>query len=177
MIHENGGTEGLMEFVSVALTAIHLLAVIAWLGGMIFHIVVLDPVFRKNEVSFQSAYLLALMEGRFRKLVGSAIALLLASGAAKAYLLLGTIDALLHTAAGRYVLLKLGLTAAMLVIFAVCPRTKSCSPIPGVCDVAGEGILSGGMEGTIRERSRVILPKVALGLGVCALVAAVLLRG
>src|SRR3970040_1678530 len=33
MIHENGGTGGLMEFVSVALTAIHLLAVIAWLGG------------------------------------------------------------------------------------------------------------------------------------------------
>jgi len=74
---------------SGALSVVHLLAVIAWLGGMIFHIVVLDPVFRKNEVSFQSAYLLALMEGRFRKLVGTSIALLLASGAAKAYLLLG----------------------------------------------------------------------------------------
>jgi uncharacterized membrane protein len=60
-----------MEFVSTALTVVHLLAVIAWLGGMIFHIVVLDPVFRKNEVSFQSAYLLALMERRFRKLWGS----------------------------------------------------------------------------------------------------------
>jgi hypothetical protein len=67
-----------MELVSAALTVVHLLAVIAWLGGMIFHIVVLDPVFRKNEVSFQSAYLLALMEGRFRKLVGTSIALLLA---------------------------------------------------------------------------------------------------
>ncbi|HWS16228.1 MAG TPA: CopD family protein [Candidatus Methylomirabilis sp.] len=166
-----------MEFVPVALTALHLLAVVAWLGGMIFHIVVLDPVFRKNEVSFQSAYLLALMEERFRKLVGSAIALLLASGAGKAYLLLRTTEALLHTAAGRYVLLKLGLTAAMLVIFAVCPKTKSCSPIPGVCDVAGEAILSGKMEGTIRERSKVNLPKVALGLGLFALVAAVLLRG
>ena len=177
MIRENGGSEGIMELVSNALTAVHLLAVIAWLGGMIFHIVVLDPVFRKNEVSFQSAYLLTLMERRFRKLVGGSIALLLVSGAAKAHLLLGTIDALLHTAAGRYVLLKLGLTAAMLVIFAVCPKTRSCSPIPGVCDVAGEGILSGGMQGTIRERSKVILPKVALGLGLCALVAAVLLRG
>jgi len=116
-----------MELVSAALTVVHLLAVIAWLGGMIFHIVVLDPVFRKNEVSFQSAYLLALMEGRFRKLVGASIAILLASGAAKAYLLLGTTDALLHTAAGRYVLLKAGLTAAMLVIFAVCPKTKSAA--------------------------------------------------
>lgn len=166
-----------MELVGTALTVVHLLAVIAWLGGMIFHIVVLDPVFRKNEVSFQSAYLLALMEGRFRKLVGTSIALLLASGAAKAYLLLGTTDALLHTGAGRYVLLKVGLTAAMLVIFAVCPKTTSCSPIPGVCDVASEGILSGKTDGTIRERSKVILPKVALGLGVAALVVAVLLRG
>ncbi len=177
MIHGNEGKEGIMEFVPAALTVLHLLAVIAWLGGMIFHIVVLDPVFRKNEVSFQSAYLLALMEGRFRKLVGSSIVLLLASGAAKAYLLLGTTEALLHTATGRYVLLKAVLTAAMLVIFAVCPKTKSCSPIPGACDVAGQGILSGKMDGTIRERSKVILPKVALGLGVCALVAAVLLRG
>lgn len=166
-----------MEFLPVALTVLHLLAVIAWLGGMIFHIVVLDPVFRKNDVSFQSAYLLALMEGRFRKLVGGSIALLLASGGGKAYLLLGTTDALVHTSAGRYVLLKLGLTAAMLVIFAVCPKTKSCSPIPGVCDVAGEAILSGRTEGTIRERSKVILPKVALGLGLCALAAAALLRG
>ena len=120
-----------MELVSTGLTIVHLLAVIARMRGMIFHIVVLDPVFRKNEVSFQSAYLLALMEGRFRKLVGTSIALLLASGAAKAYLLLGTADAPLHTAAGRYVLLKVGLTAAMLVIFAVCPKTKSCSPTSG----------------------------------------------
>src|SRR5512146_1113683 len=147
-----------MEFATAALTVVHLLAVIAWLGGMIFHIAVLDPVFRKNEVNFQSAYLLALMEGRFRILVGTSIALLLA-------------------AAGRYVLLKVGLTAAMLVIFAVCPKTKSCSPIPGVCDVASAGILSGKTDGTIRERSKVILPKVALGLGLAALVAGVLLRG
>ena len=166
-----------MEFLPAALTAAHLLAAIAWLGGMIFHIFVLDPVYRDNEVNFQSAYLLALMEARFRKLVGGSIALLVSTGAAKAYLLLGTADALTGTAAGRYVLLKLGLTAAMLVIFAVCPKTKSCSSIPGVCEVASGGILSGKTDGTIRERSRVILPKVALSLGVCALMAAVLLRG
>jgi len=166
-----------MGVVSTALTVVHLLAVVAWLGGMIFHIVVLDPVFRKNEVSFQSAYLLALMEGRFRKLVGTSIVLLLASGAVKGYLLLGTTEAILHTETGRYVLLKVGLTAAMLVIFAICPKTKSCSPIPGVCDVASEGILSGKMDGTIRERSKVILPKVALALGLAALVVAVLVRG
>jgi copper transport protein len=166
-----------MEFLPAALTAAHLLAVIAWLGGMIFHLFVLDPVYRDNEVNLQSAYLLARMEARFRKLVGGSIALLLATGAAKAYLLLGTADALAGTPAGRYVLAKLALTAAMLVIFAVCPKTKSCSSIPGVCEVASGGILSGKADGTIRERSRVILPKVALSLGVCALVAAVLLRG
>ena len=166
-----------MEFLPAALTAAHLLAAIAWLGGMIFHVFVLDPVYRDNEVNFQSAYLLALMEARFRKLVGGSIALLVSTGAAKAYLLLGTAGALAGTAAGRYVLIKIGLTAAMLVIFAVCPKTKSCSPIPGVCEVGPGFAPSGKTDGTIRERSRVVLPKVALALGTCALVAAVLLRG
>jgi len=165
-----------VEILSIALTVAHLLAVIAWLGGMIFHIVVLDPVFRDNEVSFQSAYLLALMETRFRKLVGGSIALLLATGFAKAYLLLGSREALWNSATGHYILLKAGLTAIMLVIFAVCPKTRSCSSIPGVCEVAAVGLLS-GKTGTVRERSKVILPKIALALGFCALVAAVILRG
>ena len=165
-----------MEYVHIALTAIHLLAAIAWLGGMIFHIVVLDPVFRKNEVTFQSAFLLALMEQRFRKLVGTSIALLVGSGVAKAYFLLGSFDALRTTSSGRYVLLKVALTGAMLVIFAVCPKTKSCSSIPGVCDIASEALL-GGKEGTIRERSKVILPKIALALGIVAMVAAIYLHG
>ncbi len=166
-----------MELLGFALTAVHLLAAVAWLGGMIFHIFVLDPVFRKNEVSFQSAILLALMERRFRTLVGTSIVLLAWSGAVKAYLLLGSFPALWSTSAGRFILLKIGLTAAMLVIFAVCPKTKSCSAIPGVCDVASEALLSGGGDGTIRERSKVVLPKVALALGVGAMVAAVVLRG
>jgi uncharacterized membrane protein len=165
-----------MDTLSMVLTAVHVLAAIAWLGGMIFHILVLDPVFRKNEVTFQSAFLLALIEQRFRKLVGTSIALLVLSGFAKAYLLLGSFGALLATTAGHYVLVKIGLTAAMLVIFAVCPKTKSCSSIPGVCDIASEALL-GGKEGTIRERSKVILPKVALALGVAALVTAIALRG
>ena len=123
-----------MELVSAALTVVHLLAVIAWLGGMIFHIVVLDPVFRKNEVTFQSAYLLALMEGRFRKLVGTSIALLVASGAAKAHLMLGTSDALFHSGEGRYVLLKVALTAAMLVIFVHSSCESICSMLNGFID-------------------------------------------
>jgi uncharacterized membrane protein len=164
-----------MEVLQMSLTVVHLIAAIAWLGGMIFHILVLDPVFRKNEVTFQSAFLLALMEQRFRKLVGTSIALLVASGGAKAYFLLGSFEALWKTSTGSYVLLKIGLTGAMLVIFAICPKTKSCSPIPGVCDIASEAIL-GGKEGAIRERSKVILPKVALALGVAAMVVAVYLH-
>lgn len=165
-----------MDFLLITLTVVHLLAAIAWLGGMIFHVAVVDPVFRRNEVSFQSAYLLALMERRFRKLVGTSIALLVASGAAKAYLLLGSFAALGTSAEGRFVLLKIALTGAMLAIFAVCPKTRSCSSIPGVCDVASEAIL-GGKEGTVRERSKAVLPKVALAMGVAAMVVAVVLRG
>lgn len=166
-----------MELLHFVLTVIHLLAAIAWLGGMIFHIVVLDPVFRKNEVTFQSAFLLALMERRFRTLVGASIAALVGSGAAKAWLLLGSWGALWTTTAGRILLVKILLTASMLVIFAICPKTKSCSSIPGACDIASEALLSGMTDETIRERSKVILPKVALALGVAALVTAVYLRG
>ncbi len=166
-----------MERLGIALTAVHVLAAVAWLGGMIFHIVVLDPVFRKNEVSLQSAFLLALMERRFRRLVGASIALLVGSGAVKAYFLLGAFPALWTTTAGRLVLVKAGLTGAMLVIFAVCPKTKSCSAIPGVCDVASGALLAGKGDGTVRERSRVVLPKVALALGIGALAAAILLHG
>src|SRR4030043_567778 len=118
-----------MEPVRVVLTAVRVLAAIGWLGGMIFHIAVLDPVFRKNEVTFQSAFLLALMEQRFRKLVGASIALLVGSGIVKAYFLLGSFASLWTTSTGSYVLLKIGLTGAMLFIFAICPKTKSCSPI------------------------------------------------
>jgi hypothetical protein len=45
-----------------------------------------------------------------------------------------------------------------------------------VCDIASETIL-GGKEGAIRERSKVILPKVALALGFAAMAAAIYLRG
>lgn len=166
-----------MEFLHPILTAIHILAAIAWLGGMIFHIVVMDPVFRKNEVTVQSAFLLALMERRFRKLVAASIAALVGSGAVKAILLLGSWQALWTTTAGRTILVKILLTASMLVIFAVCPKTTSCSPIPGACDVASGALLPGRREETVRERSKVILPKVALGLGLAAMVAAVYLRG
>lgn len=165
-----------MEFLHPVLTLIHLLAAVAWIGGMIFHIAVLDPVYRKNEVTFRSAYLLALMERRFRTLVGVSIAALVGSGAAKAYLLLGSWEALATTTAGRFILAKILLTASMLVIFAICPKTTSCSSIPGACDIASEALLSGGTGGTIRERSKVVLPKVALALGTVALVLAVLLR-
>lgn len=173
---KEGWNGGAVETVSFILTVLHLMAAIAWLGGMVFHIFVLDPVFRDNEVSVQSAFLLSRMEARFRKLVGVSIAVLVTTGAIKAYLLLGTWELLPGTTAGRYILLKIGLTGTMLVIFAVCPKTKSCSPIPGVCEIASERLLS-GKTGTILERSKVVLPKVALALGLCALVAAVVLRG
>ncbi len=166
-----------MEGIRTAITAVHVLAAVAWIGGMIFHIVVLDPVFRRNEVNVQSAHLLSLMERRFRKLVGTSIVLLVGSGTVKAYLLLGSFSGLFTTVAGGYILRKAGITAAMLVIFAVCPKTRSCSPVPGACDVAPGGLPAGGKEGAIRGRSKGILPKVALALGIAALVSAVFLRG
>jgi len=165
-----------MDVLQTLLAIVHLAAAAAWLGGMIFHIVVLDPVFRKNEVSLQSAFLLALMERRFRRLVGASIVLLVGSGLARAWLLFGSSPGRWPASAARYLVLKMALTAGMLVIFAVCPKTRSCSPVPGACDAAAAARLEGG-EGTLRARSKAILPRVALGLGLAALAAGALLRG
>ncbi len=165
-----------METAHVLLTVVHLLAAIAWLGGMVFHLFVLDPVVRRGEVSFATAAMIAQVERRFRVLVGTSIALLAGSGIAKGYLLYGSPAEWAGSVSGRYLLAKVGLSAAMVAIFAVCPKTKSCSSIPGVCERGAPGEMA-GKAGTIRERSRVVLPKVALTLGVAALVAAVALRG
>jgi len=142
---------------------------------MIFHIVVLDPVFRKNEVSFQSAYLLALMEGRFRKLVGTSIALLLASGVGKRTCCWGrptrsfTPQRPVRPPEGRA-------DSCDARHLRVCPKTKSCSRYRVSATSPPKGSLRGkwtGRSGSVQGDP----PKVALGLGVAALVAAVLLRG
>ncbi len=64
----------------VLLVWLHLLAVIAWIGGMLFLSVVLIPVLRCEPFASQKAVLFRAIAGRFRAVVWGAIAVLLFTG-------------------------------------------------------------------------------------------------
>ena len=60
----------------VLLVWFHLLAAIAWIGGMLFLSVVLVPVLRCEPFASQKAVLFRAIAGRFRAVVWGAIAVL-----------------------------------------------------------------------------------------------------
>ncbi|HSS31607.1 MAG TPA: CopD family protein [Nitrospiraceae bacterium] len=64
----------------VLLVWFHLLAAIAWIGGMLFLSVVLVPVLRCEPFASQKAVLFRAIAGRFRAVVWGAIAVLLFTG-------------------------------------------------------------------------------------------------
>ena len=64
----------------VLLVWLHLLAAIAWIGGMLFLSVVLVPVLRCEPFASQKAVLFRAIAGRFRAVVWGAIAVLLFTG-------------------------------------------------------------------------------------------------
>lgn len=64
----------------VLLVWLHLLAVIAWIGGMLFLSVVLMPVLKREPFVSQRAVLFRTIAWRFRAVVWGAIAVLLFTG-------------------------------------------------------------------------------------------------
>lgn len=64
----------------VLLVWLHLLAAIAWIGGMLFLSVVLVPVLKREPFVSQKAVLFRAIAGRFRAVVWGAIAVLLFTG-------------------------------------------------------------------------------------------------
>ena len=64
----------------VLLVWLHLLAAIAWIGGMLFLSVVLVPALRREPFASQKAVLFRAIAGRFRAVVWGAIAVLLLTG-------------------------------------------------------------------------------------------------
>jgi putative copper resistance protein D len=64
----------------VLLVWIHLLAAIAWIGGMLFLSVVLVPVLKREPFVSQKALLFRTIAWRFRAMVWGAIAVLLFTG-------------------------------------------------------------------------------------------------
>jgi uncharacterized membrane protein len=65
---------------SIVVMWVHLLAVIAWMGGMMFVLFVLRPVMGRSGFSSQSGQLLKRIDGRFRTIRWTSIMIILMTG-------------------------------------------------------------------------------------------------
>ena len=129
------------------LRPLHLGAFGLWLGGAVWNIFVAVPAAR-DELAFATVAASATQLERFRQRVRVFLPLLLLTGIAQAAAYAGW-NPLAWTVnfVGRLALVKLGLVAALFVIFITCPLWRACSPIKGMCDLeelAGPAAAAGG---------------------------------
>jgi copper transport protein len=94
---------------------IHVLSMSAWLGGIAALVLVLRTATRRVELD-ERTRLLAAVVVRFSALAGFAFALLLATGVAQGIVEVNSFGALLDTAFGRAVLIKLLLFGVLVVV-------------------------------------------------------------
>ena len=103
-----------MSFLSIAATSLHILAAVAWIGGMVFLSFVLAPLVRSRHATSEAIALFRSSARRFRLVVWSAMAVLLVTGP---FLLSQRHIAVTHPATWpQVVAVKLGLVAMLLLL-------------------------------------------------------------
>jgi len=172
-----------MEHLNSIMISLHILSAITWIGGILFSIIALDPPFIQGDLNVESVILLANINYRFRIMVGTSIFVLVITGIYNAYVRIGSFEALISTSYGKLLLVKLALFAVMIVIFIICPKSKSCSPVSGACDIDHIKKLSAALSKeakaqriNITKNSAIILPRVALIMGLLIILCSVLLH-
>ena len=154
---------------TIFLTGLHLLAAISWIGGMIFLSLVLAPLVRSRKAAPEFMALFRSAALRFRLVVWSAIAMLLATGPMLLHQRgLSLVD---PTEWPQVLRIKLGLVGALLLLtcahdLLLGTQVRKISAIP-------EGARSSWEHTIIRTSSWV--PRVALLLALGVLAAAVVL--
>ncbi|HLV97151.1 MAG TPA: DUF4149 domain-containing protein [Ktedonobacterales bacterium] len=93
---------------------IHILAAIAWVGGMIFVAFILGPYVRRTVSPAERTPLMAAVGKRFSVLGWSAIFTLICTGIYNAVRFLGSWDTFWGTTFGHILLVKIGLVALMI---------------------------------------------------------------
>lgn len=116
----------------------HLLAFSLWLGGALFNLGAAVPAGRKH------ANLHAVVAGarqleRFRWVVRTSLPTIVLTGLWMALRYAGVGSPFWREGIGLLIPLKLGLIAALVVIFITCPLYRACSPVRGVCNVEDLG--------------------------------------
>jgi copper transport protein len=91
---------------------LHVAAMAVWLGGIAVLVLVLRRATRRLETEERAPLLVAVVS-RFSTLAGAAFAVLLASGIVQGIVEVASVSALVHTAFGRAVLIKMVLFAVL----------------------------------------------------------------
>jgi putative copper resistance protein D len=130
-----GAAPGVAGQFQLAADALHLLAAGAWVGGLLPLAMLLAAACRSKDPSWTAVVSTAVR--RFSLLGIASVAALLASGLVNTWYDVGGFAALVDTAYGRLVVLKLGLFAAMVAIAAVnkfrlTPRLAAASAVRGL---------------------------------------------
>jgi copper transport protein len=147
----------------VALDVAHVLAMSAWIGGLVFLLLALPAATRRLARPDRTRLLAATLL-RFSRLALGCVAVLLATGTIQAIAHVGSWDALLHTGFGRAVLAKIALIAVLVAIGAVNRRRV----IPRLHALAGEAAAPGPAGHLLRRTLRGEIALVLVVLGVTA---------
>jgi putative copper resistance protein D len=155
-----GSTLGAIGNLHVAADALHLLAAAAWIGGLVPLVLLLAAVGRHPTVAEASQARDATR--RFSTLGAISVATLVASGIVNAWILVGSVHALLVTEYGQLLMLKLGVFAMMLGFAAVnrfwlTPRL-------------GRSSANGPQRDALRQLTRNSTIEIGLGLAIFAIV-------
>jgi copper transport protein len=98
---------------TVGSDTVHVLAMCAWLGGLVMLVLAL-PFAARALAPTDRTPLLATVVGRFSRMAMLAVTLLLLSGIVNSIVLVASFDALVETAYGRLVLAKIALFGALI---------------------------------------------------------------
>ena len=145
------------------LDVVHVLAMSAWIGGLVFLVTALPAATRHLQGADRTGLLAASLL-RFSPLALGCVALLLATGTIQAFEHIGSWDALLHTAFGRAVLVKIGLVVLLIALGAINRRRI----VPRLRTLAQEGAAPGALGHLLRRTLRAEVALVVVVLGATA---------
>ncbi|HZP78833.1 MAG TPA: copper homeostasis membrane protein CopD [Pseudolabrys sp.] len=155
-------SEGILGSVHVAADALHVVAAAAWVGALIPLALALGVAAREHHVRALTAACSVTL--RFSSFGIACVATVVLTGAVNTWMLAGSVDALVGTAYGRLLLIKIALFLCMLMIAAI--NRQRLTPRLVDADDAGAG------KRALNRLRRNSLIEVALGAIILCIVGA-----
>lgn len=149
------------QWLLVPANVLHVLAISAWVGGVAVLVVALRAATAGLAADERTRLLVAAV-GRFSTLAGIAVAVVLLSGVVQSLVSVASWGALLDTAYGRSVLVKLVLFTALIGLGAA----NRARVLPALRRAAGAGASPGGAGVLLRRLLRVEVAIFVVALGV-----------